>query len=626
MAIPPLGAATQRSDFNLAQAYPPSAQYEVREMQPALSPLILNPSAQGTGVLLWAGDIRHQAETEFISLELQSDLSLGATYNHRFTLNLEAHRESGDRVQVPDGWYQVNLIIVKQKGASSIFSRSAIAQRPNAYDRFVTSISRIYYVSGGRLVHSFPIHIPNITAAAVKSHLYVQLIPLVNECERNGAKFPCIRPMPGNPYTADTKNSIVKPLPGVSPYLIEMPFVPLVSGGTANGSPELAPGADDPEITDKIGQYVSEAKNYKNLQRWGRSNLRVEPRDYAQRTNLIYMSVADLQRQNPKAAASLKSLFQVQGVGTLKIEKPAAELLSNICLLPLQFEQIRIGPGKFMDLRRFTECLRHVEKYLSLTRVTHFSKLNFQRAPREVFSYPTTFSLMTNFMLNRSRTEDVGNSVAVKPWEPAKKILGMLVAPLEAFGFTALFDRGFSVAEFNTRSQSESAIGSDTIMLPFNVSAFEFDVARATQCLEIRYVIELASYSYSSPGTQQGLYICDQVKDSLTVNEIYVHVYSYNNDSSVAESYSPKAQVANYSFRGDRDISLFFKMIRTHLSPDHNSKEFPFKAFDKADEFFAGRAGSMPMSVAQPITFQTDPPSMAEKLTGRYKERFLTDN
>lgn len=622
---PSLAFANHENGNLIAQAYFPAGEYQTREIQPALNPI---PSAQlrpGADLLLWAGNVRHQQETDFSTLQIQPDLNLGVAYNHRFTLNLEAQKTGGGRGQVPDGWYQINLVVVKQKGKGNLYQRATGLEDLNPYERYVTSASRVDYISSGRLVRTFTLQIPNITASAMKSHLYVQLIPLSKDCKRNGIKFPCITTLPGKPYAIDSSKSVAQPLPGVTPYLIEMPFVPLLTSGSADGNPELAPGADDPDIVTDIGKYVMEAKQYQALKGWGRAGLALKPADYARQSGLVFASLndADFKSRFPKADVILDDLFTAKGLGTLRLTSRNTELASFFCSLLAEKDVFNLAGSRIFAWMENGICARDFEQYFSITRVTHFTKLNGQRPPKLLYSYPTTFSLMANFMFSRSRTEDVASTYSLKPLEPIKKAAGLIVKPLEAFGITSVFDWGYSLSRSDARAQSESALGSNSISLDFNVSAFNLNVLQATQCLEIR--LTKAVLNKINPRSK-GVYLCGSEQRELSLNELYVHAFSYNKDTSTAESYSPRSQAANYSFRGDRDITLFFQLIRSRVSADHDSRDFPFYAFEKADEFFGNRPATQPMLIAQPVTFQKDPPSLAAKLFGAYSERFLNDD
>lgn len=625
----PFAPANQAvSAIQVAQSYYPAGEYEAREIQPALSPLTADQLESG-GVLLWASNVRHQEETQFIALEVQPDLSLGAAYNHHFTLNLEAQKDIGGRAQVPDGWYQINLAVVKQKGMENAYQQATLLKDQNAYDRFVTFLSQVHYIAGGRLVRTFTLRVPNITAAALKNHLYVQLIPLAKECVRDGAKFPCINTLPGKPLSIDARRSIPEPLPGVTPYLIEMPFVPLRTAGSADGGPQMAPGADDREITGDLGKYISEARQYQALKSWGRSGMALKPADYAQQSGLVLVSLADghFRSRYPKADAVLSSLFTKQGVGTLTIPEMNPELNTLLCDLLSDYRLFNLNRfGVGLLSRAANEiCTQNVDQYFSITRITHFPKLNGQKPPRLIENIPTTFALMANFMLSRSRTDDISSSYALTPLEPIKKVIGTFVKPIEAFGISSVLNWTYSLNRSNARSQSESALGAHSISLDFNVSAFDLHVVNATQCLEIR--LSKLVLANAAPGVKQGLYLCGNEQRDLTVKEIYVHAYSYHKDTSTAEAFSPNAQAVNYSFRGDRDITMFFRLIRSRLSADHNSQDFPFYTLEKVNEFFGNRPSAQAMMVAQPIAFQVVPPSLAMKLFGRgAQEKFMNDD
>ncbi len=222
---------SHRTDVVLLQS-PAWHSLHVEQSLPVLrSPPITDGQA---GILndIWPKLVAYSPQTEYVEPFIQLDLRHGIQYNYHFNFELGARNSDGRGLAVPDGWYQLQMAVIK-KSRDSIFSASPTVEDP--YSRYVTSTSALVKISGGSFARKISLRFPNITDVALKHHLFIELIPLDNSCKivvKPGSEYtaPCIRVRTDG--SADVTRSTLKPLANYRPYLIEMPFVPLITTGS----------------------------------------------------------------------------------------------------------------------------------------------------------------------------------------------------------------------------------------------------------------------------------------------------------------------------------------------------------------------------------------------------------
>ena len=624
-------------DYQSAQSYYPTGDIETRNSQPALGNLQPGqlPGATRTNLVqLWPATISYAAETKFMNPTIAPDLSFGINYSYSFTFNLGAKKINGEAAEIPNGWYKLNLAVVLTD-ADNIFRRSLKIQSESPYDRFVTSTSLLVNVTSGRLTRTITLSFPNVTATTLKNHLFVEFIPLKKDCKVGNKTVSCIAVQADGRMTPDLSRSVVEPLSGVQPYLVEMPFVPLQQAGRYDRSPDYdASSMLQPLTQQSLSQYISTARLYQQRKLWSRYGA-VEPKEYAKATHLEYFNRDQI--QNRKAIELINRIFAAEGIGTITLSDEDKKVLPVFCNLLMennrQFQATLVGYSKTYRDRIFNGhaqlCARHPERYLALSRVTHIAKLDGQKPPKSIFTRSMSFNLMANFMVARTRSEDLSQNISIKPQS-------LLFGGLEAFGIVfpepVTWTENLSVT--NGRSSSESMLGTMVSNLDFNVNAMNLTAAHAVQCL---HVVALppdkplffdqpgfSPFYDSRPNADHGLYICGDEQRNLNVQELYAHVFERGKETSTVDAFEANSQSANFSLRGDRDIAAFFYSIRSNITPKHDSKIFPFKILEKAGQYLASRPVSHNKLVVQPLTFAKDEtPSFVDKVFGLYSESFV---
>lgn len=600
-----------------------------------------------TAVQLWPSPITYSRVTDFITPFVQSDLRFGVQYTYTFHFSLRARSSDGTRQPIPDGWYLLNMAVVL-KDADSIFRPAAGVSIQAPYDRFVTSTSLLVLVSNGTFSRQIRLRFPNVTATTLINHLFVELVPLAEECEKtlpggHVAKFKCIGVTKHG--HANASQSVIKPLPNYKPFMIEMPFVPYVPSGAAQPNPDDAPDSPHPLYEQSLSEFINQAK----LHQASKPNppKPIDPLEFANQENLHSLNLApshwdDYQRrwmkgQKHSFETLFKKLMAEEGVGAINASDDVRPILPALCnaLIDANVDPESKAPrwwGKpsnvknGLAVRIAHACRSEPEKYLSLSRVTHIEKIDTTRPLRRIFSRSMNYVMMANFMVNRSQSRDTFTGLSLRP-------TAILFKAVEAFGLPmpAAFDITHTVNNTNSRSRSENAIGSLTTWLDFNFNAMNIPVAGATTCLMVKPSAEAddlirgtwSIFSSLKKDQPRGLYICDESISKSAVNEIFVHIFERGRDSSTIDPYDPLTQSINFSLRGDRDLSTFFYLVRSHITPDHDNRTMSFQMLAKAEEHFKRTPFSHSGMVVNPINLsKKEFPSFTQRAFLGYSEHF----
>ncbi len=628
-------AQTNSQVESMAQLYN-SGDLGARYNQPALSPN--RRSSTSSIVQLWPATISYARETNFMDYVVDPNLGFGIDYTYSFTFNLGARRTDGEETHIPNGWYKLNMAVVL-KEAKNIFRPAAGLKQESPYDRYVTSTSMFVKATGGRFSRSVTLRFPNITATTLINHLYIELIPLKKECSTkdSGEVIPCIQLSADN-RQPDPSRSIIEPMQGIEPYLVEMPFVPFLSSGRSERNPDDAPSSLNPFFNQSLSDYVASARIYRERKLLYSQSF-LEPSEYARQFRLHYVSSEDssvdrLSKQwIPRAEARvlLEQIFAQEGIGALALNENLKKLMPVLCALMFERNQqyqknISLRSIRSSALRvvahRIAKCAENPEDIMTLSRVTHIRKLDGQRAVERIFSRSPSFNMMVNFMVNRARSADVFYNWTFKPQ-------ALLLKPLEAFGLAIHgVDWSYSINNSLSRSSSESMIGGMVTSLDFNANALNLPLASAVSCLQVvPKAVMVNTFLDTRDGAENGLYICSPERRNTSIQELYVHVFERARDTSTVDAFDPVSQSVNFSLRGERDISTFFYLIRSNITAKHDSKILPFETMKKAEQYFHSTPPTYPRLVIHPLTFNADHvPSFSQKLFGAYKEAFVTDS
>jgi hypothetical protein len=353
------------------------------------------------------------------------------------------------------------------------------------------------------------------------------------------------------------------------------------------------------------------------------------PEQYAEREKLHFLSIDDPQitaystswfKDPDRLRFELNKLLRNEGLGPILISDTEKELSPALCQM-LSDRNASLGKiSRWFAAGGAQDCVRDRWLY-RMSQVTHIGKINSSRKLQRIFSRPMSFAMMANFMINRSHSQDVFSTFSMRTG-------ATLFKALEAFGLpiTGGADIGHTVSVADSRSRSESTIGSLSSTLDFNVNALHIPTVGTRRCLLV-----MPENDRNSPlvdfnkGAKNGLYICGEAEDT-DVEEIYAHVFERGRDTSTVDAFDPLTQSINFSLRGDRDITSFFYLVRKNITANHDSRILPFQMLSKAEEYFSETPFTSPGLVVRPISYETDPaPSFLSKAFGAYAETFMED-
>jgi hypothetical protein len=599
------GASSSTNDFIYVQA--PS----LNSVQPYLYQPVIHPrEVVGTELdqagHLWPRLISYSMETDALEAFVQPNLKVGMQYNYSFQFELSARNGEGRAMAIPDGWYQLQIAVIRKAGGS----RDSV----NPYARYVTSNSMFLKVSGGSFGRRISLRFPDITMTSLKHHLFVELIPLKEECEDNGRKIRCINlNSRGEP---DANNSVLEPRPGYKTYLVEMPFIPFQpSGGKVRDAEDLSE-KDQAFLGGSLAKYIARAQLYKN-KRDLQMRADNSPADHAKKNHLDLMSVND--PALAEVSGELSRLLNTRALGVLKVGDDQKALFTALCaqLVAHQSEfQERHNSMPFKRQREIVVqnnirwCAASPEKYMRLSRVLHVGRPVAGKIER-IAQKNLTYTIMANYMSSRSQSRDSVSTVSVKP-------PGILVKFTEQIGLGF----GHSVNFVNGRSQVDTGIASMSTSLDFNYVIFNVPTAGSQQCLEVRALPDTYAYFYNRrPGANTGIYICGPKNESVVETpEVYAHAFERCRDTTMMEC-DTLTQSVNVSLRGERELSAFFYAIRGGITPDHNNRVMPFGDAEGAERYFANVPLMDDMEIVTPVEYAREKvPSFLQLISGFHRE------
>jgi hypothetical protein len=574
-------------------------------LQPVITPPQLLDSQLGQIGHLWPRMTSYTLETEAVEPFVQPDMSLGLQYNYSFTFDLTARNSQGKAIAIPEGWYQLQIAVVRK-------SRGNIdGVTENPYERYVTSTSTFVKVANNSFGRKISLRFSRLEDTAAEHHLYIELIPLKEECQENTAagerKFPCITEKNGKP---DPLNSILEPNPNFKTYMMEMPFI------AYQPLPAKVRDADDlndqplPYIENSLTLYIVKAQAYR-----ARHKRAFQPQtatQHAQDERLPLVNSTDKNFESVKPL--LDQLLNARAIGTLKIDSSYAPLLAALCTeLALRNKttaKILQPGGRFASLEskarnaQIRLCTQRPEKYLRITRITHLGKPVTEQVKR-ILQRPLAYTVSANYMANRSSSLDSYNTFNFKiPY--VSKLLDQI-----GFGYTHTVNLG------NSRSHSANGISSMSVLMDFNYMALAIPVLGSQTCLDIRAIDRSLGWIYDvSANSNNGIYLCaPATEQKIVVNEVYAHAFERCRITTMMGCDS-LSQSVNIPMRGDRDISQFFYEVRKGVTPDHNNLVSVFGDMASAAPYFNNTPTTGQMQVITPIEFpQEKVPSFFDLVT-----------
>jgi hypothetical protein len=589
---------------------------------------------------LWPRLVAFSPQTDYVEPFIQPDLSFGLQYNYQFNFELSARNASGNRLGAPDGWYQLQLAVVK-KSKDSIFHAST--SNETAYERFVTSTSAIVKVSGGSFARKISLRFPDVRAVANKHHLFIELIPLKNECFQEmpsgpAEKVACIAVKDDG--SADATRSKLIPNEKFRPYLIEMPFVPLVTSGSKLSDTGDVDGEDIPYTDKSLADYIARSQQVIASRLAFNARRPLTASQYAQRNKLHFLRsddplfVAAGERWLDNKTGTLKSFFdeliQAKSAGPITVTAEDGAMFSAICQALayknelyreyLSTPQIGLGFSQYGDVHSLISLCRHNGRHaFRITRVTH-SGQPVMKDIKRISQRPFSYNIMNNFVVSRSESYDTTASFTFKPHQ-------ILFKFLEGFGLNLGFV-DFGITNSNTNSQGTSGAGLSSMMtsLDFSYVVLNIPTVGTQRCLDIRPIANTALpfYDYRD-GAKNGFYICERPQPTtINVVETFAHIFERCTNSAILDCYDPLTQVTNFALRGDREISAFLYTVRTSLSAAGDNRLGNFQDFNGAEQFFAATPMTDRRIVINPVEFPNEGvPSFISKLTWTYREKFF---
>ncbi len=571
--------------------------------QPVINPRQIDGDQADQVGHLWPRAISYSMETNSYQAYIQSNLKVGVQHNYSFNFELSARNNHGKPISIPDGWYQLQIAVIKKQ-----------TKNQNPLDRYVTSSSMFVKVTSGSFGRRVSLRFPEFTHTSLKHHLFIELIPLREECESSGVKIPCITVNAQG--LADATKSILEPRAGYKTYLVEMPFIPYApTGGKMRDADDLSE-EEQAFLGGSLAKYIARAQLHRH-----RTALKaledVSPANHAKKNLLHLVSTEDA--AYARVSSQLRQLLDKKSYGPIKISHEHRPLLEALCgqLVAHQTEfQERYSKLSFkreLDAiikDRIRSCALEPEKFMRLSRVVHAGRPVPEKIER-VAQKSLTYTIMANYMKSRAQSRDSVSSVSIK-------------TPTLLVQFTDQIGLGLnhSVNFVNGRSEVESGIGSMSTSLDFNYVIFNLTLTGSQQCLEVRALPDTYAYFYNRrPGAKTGLYICAPKNDDLVETpEIYAHAFERCKDTTLVECDS-LTQSVNVSLRGERELSAFFYAIRGGITPDHRNLVMPFGDMENAERYFANVPLMDDMEIVTPIEFAREKvPSFLQMISFQYRE------
>lgn len=591
-------------------------------------------SLAGASNDVWPKLVQFQPVTEWVEPYIQNDMSYGLQYTYQFYFELSARNNNGNGVAVPDGWYQLQIAVVKISN-EKIFNPNP--QPENPLSRYVTSTSAIVKVTQGSFSRKVSLRFPKVIDTALKHHLYIELIPLDNNCNSTGPdgkqiSAACIKTNPDK--TANVLASTLKPLNNFRNYLIEMPFVPKVTSGTKLSDTDDINAKNLP-FEKSLADYIAAAQLFQGQERRSKQVRPLTPEQYAAEAKLHYMTPDDPffeqmgSRWKERGAPSWKEMFESilrqRSAGVIHIPDQFKSMFSMLCEgfanKNQKYNRDIMQPTMFFSpygdvYQAIQFCQMFPERDFRITRVIHIGKplgAQYKRINQGNYNY----NLMSNFALNRSSSRDTFQSYSFKP----ASILFNFISSLGlGMGFV---DIGVTNSVGNSRSTSGTGIASMGMTLDFTNATLNIPTVNSTACLEIRPAAR-AGYAYYdfTPGAKNGFYICDKTAN-IDIPETFAHVFIRCGDSGSIECYDPVTQSMNFSLRGEREISGFLYAVRKMINPEGDNVLPPFAETPGAEQFFRLTSVTGNMRYITPIEFPTEAvPSFMGRLLYMYGEKF----
>jgi hypothetical protein len=571
-----------------------------------------------------------EPQTYFSSPFLQKDLKLGMDYNYQLNFNLKANRPNGKAAKIPDGWYLMTATVIFK-------DTSQLANWPQPetpYDRFVTSAppALVQVTNGAPAKSAIPLRMrfENVSATAMNHELLIELLPLKPTCNPRGqAARPCVvQKENGDPDPARSDASQL--LPGYKPYRVRMAFVPFLARAGAVSELESAPNFLGDQT---LASWTVEARQRASRKRMENRISTPTPEQYAGDNRLYYMDLSDPALEgtakkllkNTTAAALIGQIFKTSALGSMSVPREQyGKLMTLFCEMlfernPQAASLLKAGEYAYVPVwQQMKACEYFPEKSgLHLTRVIHVGKLDTSKKFSKTLNTSLNYAISSNFITGRSRSTDTW--MAASPVQPITKLLDSFGIP--TFGFN------YIVSTTNSRLKIEQGITTLTSNMDFNPLGLRMATVNSRQCLMVTVDPSGASMFYNSvKDAKNGLYICGGVEDQLTVEEIYAHVYTRGQDTSLTQAYDPGTQSLNQSLRGDRDLSALMYNIRAAMTPVHGPELFPSSFAASAQNYFNQTPAMAPGIIVNAVHLEGSAiPSVVEYALGIYKEKFIGD-
>lgn len=549
---------------------------------------------------LWPSSINYVMKTNSVEVELLSNMQIAYQYNYSFSFDLQARNGQGRAISIPDGWYQLKIAVIKRSG-DGLRGR----QIKNPYERYVTSTSMFQQVTNGSFGRDISLVFPDVRETALLHHLFIELIPLKEECEHAGEKVNCINlDRKGDP---DASRSILEPHPAFKTYLLEMPFTPF-NPRDASGRRDLndLKNEDYAFLGGSLAKFIARAQLYRqrgSLQ--GRNN--PTPAEHATKHGLKLMNTSD--EAFKSASKELDELLDYRGNGVARQRNLPRSLLITICKqLAPKFPDLNKQPNP-QFVRAVSLCLSNPEEYFQLNRVIHIGRPITGKVEK-IAADTLNYTLMANVMSSRSHSEDTFESIGLK--------IPVISKFLDQIGISLTHTRSVG----NSRSRAESGIASLSTTLDFNYAIFNVPSTGAQKCLEVR-TLPASAFFTEKTDTSGGLYICGEKETQINNNPVlFAHVFQRCKSTTMTDCNS-MVQKLNLSLRGDSEVTGFFYAIRKGVRPDHDNHVQPFGDMDKAEQYFANIPTTGDMQIVNPIPIRdnTAPSFMRQIIPLAYEEK-----
>ena len=569
-------------------------------------------------------------DKKFRRFYVRPDLSFGVQYTYDIHFNFSASDVRGNARPIPDGYYQVTVASFLKDG-SDINNPGRVTPGETLADRFITRSAPTYIpVTNGEADGTISLRFDNPTLAALENTLYVEFVPLKNECARGRQKYPCLN-FKTNGELDETKSEVIA-RDDVFPYLMNMNFQPYAKANSGRKNSDIS--SFSREIMQVgLNAFTTRALSARLAAERRANRAPISPVQYAANNNLSLISLND-SKLNDSARRWLRGGDLTKLIRQALYATDTGPIHSTLLTQTLQnvFCQFMadrvmplgsltgpaalVSPAKTQLEAQIATCQQGRDVSVDIRRVQHVGRVTGTLLQREQSSL-ARYVLMNNFTTSRSHEESSTQTFNFKPFSA-------IIKAIDPLGIVP-FDYAQNISIGNTRSTSQTAGTSAQEYMDVNTVVLTIPTVNSRACLDVTLTSRSGTFLLDyRKGSRQGFYLCDDVQPKMDVHEFYMHAFSRMTDSSLADGHDRLTQSFNKALRGDLNLAAFYYSTRKGLSPERE-EQLPSWYGAQASRYFADAPLPQPGLVITPVTSERgEVPSYFDMLilNPGYNEKF----